>query len=242
MINSIIEHIIHLIIVLPIIFLTMKNKKKESLKILLAFSIFFLLNSTLLFLPLKFEELRIIGGNWNWNGKIFAVLGSIIFLLFYRKFELKDYHLTLNQNKKFFKKGVVIISALLLIQIVMGLIYNSPKELYAETIIFQLTMPGIDEEIAFRGIMLGLLIKILKPSSKTFFHPAIIITSLLFGMAHGLFLNESYELTFNSYPFFNTLIHGMIWGFVTIKSGSILLALISHNIGNVANQLVSMNK
>ena len=124
----------------------------------------------------------------------------------------------------------------------MGLIYNSPKELNAETIIFQLTMPGIDEEIAFRGIMLGLLIKILKPSSKTFFHPAIIITSLLFGMAHGLFLNESYELTFNSYPFFNTLIHGMIWGFVTIKSGSILLALISHNIGNVANQLVSMNK
>ena len=242
MINAILEPTIHLIIVLPIILLTLKSKKKESLKILLAFSIFFLLNSTLLFLPLKFEELRIIGGNWNWNGKIFAILGSIIFLLLYRKFELKDYHLTFNQNKEFLKEGVIIISVLLIIQTVLGLIYKSPKEWNAETFLFQLTMPGIDEEIAFRGIMLGLLTKILKPTSKTLFHPAIIITSLLFGMAHGLFLNESYELTFNSYPFFTTLIHGMIWGFVTIKSGSILLALVSHNIGNVTNQLISMNK
>ncbi|MFD0994257.1 CPBP family intramembrane glutamic endopeptidase, partial [Tenacibaculum geojense] len=122
----------------------------------------------------------------------------------------------------------------------MNWIYNTPKEWNTETILFQLTMPGIDEEIAFRGIMLGLLTKILKPSSRTIFHPAILVTALLFGMAHGLFFNNSYELTFKSFPFFNTLILGIVWAWITMKSGSILLALISHNLGNVTNKLISM--
>ena len=87
-----------------------------------------------------------------------------------------------------------------------------------------------------------LYIKTLKPTSKTIFHPAIIVTAVLFGMAHGLFLNDSFGLEFEAYSFFNTMIHGIIWAYVTMKSGSILLALISHNIGNVTNQLISMCK
>ena len=220
--------------------MNIEMKLYESLKILLIFSMFFLLNSILLYLPLEFKELRIINGKWNWTGKIFAVLGSIIFLLIYRKFNLKDYYLTFKQDKKFLKKGIIIISVILVIQSILSLIYNTPKEWNTETILYQLTMPGIDEEIAFRGIMLGLLSKILKPNS--ILHPAILITALLFGMAHGLFLNNSYELIFKSFPFFNTMILGIIWAWVTMKSGSVLLALISHNLGNVTSKLISMNK
>jgi membrane protease YdiL (CAAX protease family) len=102
-------------------------------------------------------------------------------------------------------------------------------------------MPGIDEEIAFRGIMLGLLTKMLRPNPKfTFFHPAILVTGLLFGLAHGLLLTKSFELSFKSGPFISTMILGMIWGWMTMKSGSILLALISHNLGNVTNKLIQM--
>jgi len=192
MAKTILEHTIHLMFVLPIVIFTMKNRRLENLKILLIFSIFYLLNCSLLYLPLEFKELRICNGNWNWSGKLFAVLGSIIFLLVYRKFDLKDYYLTFKQDKKILKKGMIIVSVILLIQSILNWIYNSPKEWNLETILFQLTMPGFDEEIAFRGIMLGLLTKILKPNS--IIHPAILITALLFGMTHGLFLNDSHEL------------------------------------------------
>lgn len=195
MTKTIFESIIYLSLVSPIILITLKNRKPETLKILLIFSVYFILHRTLLYLPLKFEVLRVFDGNWNWTGKIYAVLGSVIFLMIYRKFTLADYHLTFHQNKGFLKKGISIIILILLVQSLFIILYDTPKDWNTETILFQLTMPGIDEEIAFRGIMLGLLIKTLKPSSKTVFHLAILVNSILFGLVHGLFLNESYELT-----------------------------------------------
>jgi len=40
--------------------------------------------------------------------------------------------------------------------------FDSAKEFDWETLIFQLTMPGFDEEIIFRAILLGLLLTSLK--------------------------------------------------------------------------------
>ena len=240
MIETIIKQIILLILVLPIIFLTLKDRKLDTLKILLVFSAFFIANVFLLYLPLEFEQLKFINGKWNWSGKIYAICGSIIFLIIYRKFELKDYHLTLKQNQGFKKKGFVVLLIILLIYSTQ-FYFASAQNWNLETILYQLTMPGIDEEIAFRGIMLGLLTKILNPTFKnTFFHPAIIVTALLFGLVHGFQLNHNYELNFKLFPFFNTLFLGFVWGWMTLKSGSILFALVSHNLGNVSNKLIRM--
>lgn len=240
MTRVILEHILHLIMVLPIVLFTMRTRNLESFKVLLAFSIFFMLNSILLYLPIEFNELRIIDGKWNWTGKIFSIFGAVIFLLVYRKLQLKDYFLTFKQHKKNLKKGILIISVIFLVSTILNFTFNSSKAWNTETILYQLTMPGINEEIAYRGILLGLLVKTLK--NYTFFNPAILITAILFGMAHGLFLNNDFELVFKTQAFFETMIMGIIWAWVTIKTGSILLALISHNLGNVSGKLISMMK
>jgi len=241
MTRILLEHIIHLILVLPIILFTIKNRKLETLKVLLVFSIVYILNSALLSLPLEFDALRIFNGNWNWSGKIFAVIGSIIFLLVYRKFELKDYFLTFKQDKKNLKKGIIIIVIILLVSSILDYTFNNySREWNIETIMYQLTMPGINEEIVYRGILLGLLVKILK--TNNIIHPGIIITALLFGMAHGLSLDNNFELAFNSGSFFGTMAMGMIWAWVTMKTGSIILALLSHNIGNVVGAVISMSR
>jgi membrane protease YdiL (CAAX protease family) len=36
------------------------------------------------------------------------------------------------------------------------------------------------------------------------------------------------------------MFHGLIWGWITIRSGSILLALISHNLGNGMGNIIRM--
>lgn len=242
MMNVFIEHVIHLAIVLPVIFSTITNRRSETLKILVVFSLYFLIHSILLYLPIEFAELSFIKGNWNWSGKIFAILGSILFLLLYRKFELKDYFLTFKQNDAFLKNGLFLVLLIFVIKGLFNYFYLSPAAWNIETILFQATMPGLDEEIAFRGIMLGLLTKILKPAKVSIFHPAIFVTALLFGMAHGLFLTDSYEISFNSSSFLITTVLGVAWAWITVKSGSILLALISHNLGNITSEIISISK
>lgn len=238
MLRVIAEHLLHFAIVLPIILLVMKDRKMENLKVLLAFSIFFMLNSTLLYLPIEYGELRLIDGHWNWTGKIYAILGAIVFLMVYRKFELKDYFLTLKQDKKYAIRGIIILSCIFLIQFVLDVMYGGSKEWNSESILYQLTMPGFNEEIAYRGIMLGLLVRILKPNR--FLHPAVLISSMLFGMGHGLLLDSNFELVVNMGPLIGTAALGMIWAWITMKTGSILLALLSHNLSNTSSLLISM--
>ncbi len=228
------------IIVLPIILLTLKNKKLETLKILIAFVVFFLINQILLYLPIIYPEVRISNWNsrWNWTGKIYAVIGAILFLSVYRKFPLKDYFLTFKQKNKFLRNGVIIITSILIIQILLAF-FAPNKPLNLDTLFFQFSMPGINEEIAYRGIMLGLLTKVLK-NKNLILNSSVWVTAILFGLAHGFSLSNEFSIAFNIQPFLRTMIYGLIWGWITIKSGSILLVLISHNLGNGTGNLIRM--
>ena len=246
--KTLLEIVLQLIIIYPLIFIFLRNRKTESLKIIAVFSIFFIVNSLLLQLNLVFDGLSLFNGKWNWSGKIYSIIGSLLFLVLYRKFELKDYFLTFKQKRIFPKNGILIISSILVFQVIFTiagtLFFDSLKEWDSETILFQLTMPGIEEEIAFRGIMLGLLIKVLKSNIRIFgielVNPAILITSILFGLVHGFYITDSFEIGFNIFPFFFTMSFGFFWGWMTVRSGSILFALLSHNLGNVTNSLIRM--
>lgn len=236
------ELLVQLIIVLPIIFFTLSNKKTETLKVLLVFLLYFVFHGLMLDLTSVYSGLRLTSGTWNWSGKIYAVFASVLFLILYRKFSLKDYFLTFRQNSNFTKYGILTIIIIFALKALFNWIYLSPSGWSTESILFQATMPGLDEEIAFRGIMLGLLTKILKSNSRAILHPAIYITAILFGLGHGLHLNAAYALTFNLSSFLVTSVMGVAWAWITLRSGSILLALISHNVGNVTSQLISMDK
>lgn len=239
------ELAIHLLIVLPIILCTLTNWKRESLQVVAVFALYFLAHGLLLMLPTDVKALRLTHGNWNWSGKIYATLGSAIFLLLYRKFALKDYFLTFRQEKGFLKQGLILLAVIFLVKGLFNYVYLSPSDWDWEALFFQATMPGLDEEIAFRGIMLGLLVNVLKPTKRTVFHPAIIVTALLFGMVHGFHIDvvgSAVDVNLNLFSVLQTGIMGVAWGWMTLKSGSILLALVSHNLGNVTSQLISMAK
>ncbi|MEB2778007.1 CPBP family intramembrane glutamic endopeptidase [Algoriphagus sp. D3-2-R+10] len=238
MIRVIAENLLQLAVVLPIILLTLRKRDSETLKILIAFVAYRLLNEVLLFLSIEYPEIRIGVSNWNWSGKLYAVIGALVFLSLYRKFPLSDYFLTFRQNKKFATKGIFILCSILLINIIVAF-FSPDKTFNLETLLFQFSMPGINEEIAYRGIMLGLLLKIMK-GKNLILHSAVWITALLFGMAHGLFLTEKLKIVFEFSPFLWSVIYGLIWGWITIKSGSILLALISHNLANGVVNLIRM--
>jgi membrane protease YdiL (CAAX protease family) len=75
----------------------------------------------------------------------------------------------------------------------------------------------LTEEILFRGVMLNEL----KPYGNM---SAIVITSLLFGFIHG-----------TPYAFFYATAIGLVLAYITIKTGSILYAVITHMLFNSAS-------
>lgn len=234
----------HLLLVSPIIFINLKNYKLETLKVVAAFAAFYVANQLLVFLPILYPNFRLFDGMWNWTGKLFAIVGSVLFLLAYRKYRRQDYYLTLKQNKSFTRNGVLVVLGISLCHALSLVLFSTPIPHSSETIFFQMTMPGVDEEVAFRGIMLGLLSQVLSKQMTVLNiplgNPAIWVTSIMFGMVHGLILQEGYQLHFNFGYFISTLLSGVVFAWLTIKSGSILMSLILHNTQNVIIQLIRM--
>ncbi len=82
-------------------------------------------------------------------------------------------------------------------------------------------VPALVEEFACRGLILGSL----KKYGEGF---AIIASSAIFGMIHG---------NFEQIPF--AFLIGLILGFITVKSGSIWLASITHSFNNAVSVVMS---
>ncbi|WP_158091380.1 CPBP family intramembrane glutamic endopeptidase [Tenacibaculum holothuriorum] len=197
---------------------------------------------TVLILPLEFSSLNFIGGKMNWTGKLFSISLSVFFLIFYKKYYLRDYYINFKQNKGSLKTGIVSILLLVIFASLLSL-KAKPSSLNLEILSYQLTMPGLDEELAYRGIMLGLLSQILVPhiSYKKFkISPSILITSILFGLIHSLYLKDGFKLTFNSYYFCITFLTGFLQGYITHKTGSLLFAILGHNLYNTTIQIFKM--
>ena len=232
--------LLYLAIVLPIILISAKDIKKGR-KVLVLFITFFILNQMLLVIPWHIRELA-IGDQWNWSGKLIAIIGSIIFYRIFRSdFKEHDFF-TLKQKPGSVKPNIILTLFLVLIVVAMGIFLYGTDEPDLETFFFQLGMPSLDEEFAFRGIMLGLLCTALKPNLKigpvNLGNPAIILTAVLFGLVHSLHMNSSWELSQDWLYFSYTFAYGLALGWMTIKSGSILVPIMSHILSNEIGTMI----
>ena len=158
--------------------------------------------------------------------------GIAIYFIFRQQFKDNDFF-TFKQNKEGLKAALKVACALSLSGIL------SIKEFNLETLLFQITMPGIDEEIMFRGILLGLMCSALRNNNKAYKNPAIIINGILFGLAHSLVFQNG-KVAFNTGAFIGTGMIGYALAYITIKTRSILIPMLTHNLSNFLKNLFSM--
>ncbi|WP_298766974.1 CPBP family intramembrane glutamic endopeptidase [uncultured Polaribacter sp.] len=114
-----------------------------------------------------------------------------------------------------------------------------------EKLIYQILMPSLDEEIAYRGVLIGLFSTILNKKKTIFLskiNPVILVTSILFGLIHSLKIEINLDFYFNSYVFVKTFFYGFIWGWIAIKTKSLLLPILFHSVSNVLPFLVTYLK
>ena len=179
--------------------------------------------------------------NWNWTGKcisiIFWVASASMLVGFNRKFKLSNIGFTLKQNK-----GSTLPSAILLVALVFSFHIGDTftlDNLNLEAILFQATMPGLDEEPGFRGVLLFILAgAIVSKEVKLFSAPiniACILITFLFGLCHGLsYESNGLNISYQSILYTGIIGFSLLW--VRQRTGSLLLPIIFHNIFNVTNQ------
>ncbi|WP_443098154.1 lysostaphin resistance A-like protein [Actinoalloteichus sp. AHMU CJ021] len=111
----------------------------------------------------------------------------------------------------------------------------------AEAIVNSAVMPGLWEEFLFRGILFCLVLQALPARrriagiSATW---AMLITSLLFALGHGLVVDPVDGLTVQLGYVLSTLVAGIFFVWVRERTGSLLPAIVLHNLINLAGLLV----
>ncbi|MBQ5703967.1 MAG: hypothetical protein IIV49_02610, partial [Alistipes sp.] len=95
-----------------------------------------------------------------------------MYFIFRRQFADNNFF-TLRQDKSGLKSALKVVIAIMCVSLLGGIVND--KEFNLETLLFQLSMPGIDEEIMYRGVLLGLMCSVLRTGGKAWSNPAIVI-------------------------------------------------------------------
>jgi hypothetical protein len=186
---AILESLLNLLILAPLFFLARRsNKDGFHPAAALHFVLIYLVSNALtqsLAIPV-FE-----GQNFNWVGKGAATLFLVLCTCFLPGFRREQFGLTGNIQWAGARPILALCAVYFLVR--FGLYYFSGEASAAvdlETVLFQATLPGLHEELLYRGVLLGLLgAWLVRPSWRfaqvDFGWPAV-ITSLLFGLDHGI--------------------------------------------------------
>lgn len=237
-----IEALLPTLFTLP--FMIVFTKDKSHFKNLGLFVIIFISHQVIVRLPMQYKWLQITDGEWNWTGKFFGIIfGILVYIIIRKKISPYDF-IKIKQEQQYIQK--TIIATILITCIAFFSYFDSSMKMDGETLLYQLTMPGLDEEILFRAVLLGLLLKCLKKNIKigqfNLGSPSVLIIGLLFGLLHGLTLTDEFNLKFDSLYFLSTFVFGYVWSWITLKSESILQPVISHNVSNFVIYLIRMTK
>ena len=184
-------------------------------------------------LPLSFGS-----SNWNWEGKMLAVLLSLV-VASLPFIGWKRAGLTLKQDRRGLP-GALILSGLL-VALLLGLALYFPGQGFdLDSLAFQLTMPGLDEELFYRGVLLLML-------NEAFGRPVrilgawmgwgAVLSSLAFGLTHALGYADG-AFTFEPLLMASTGVSALLLVWLREKTGSVLLPILLHNYGNAIFMLL----
>ncbi len=241
MISLSIEPLVFLLLVSPILLIG-KKQETSDWTLLMVFSLYFIADSVFTTLPLTYSRFDFLDLTMNWEGKILSYLGVGLFLIIYRKIPLSQYGFTLQQapnSTSFSLRTLVIVTILISIY---GFLIGGYSASF-ENILFQLTMPSIVEELVYRGILLTLLNLYFVHQfrlGQTRFGVGLIITSILFGLWHGLIISSTFAFSMNWFAFILTGLIGFLLGLVKERSGSLVYPIILHILINLIPNLIGL--
>jgi membrane protease YdiL (CAAX protease family) len=176
---------------------------------------------------------RIIpAGEWNWQGKLLALVVSLV-VASLPAFGWRQSGLTLRQAKGSLIACIPV--AILYCAFFAVFAWTFPSEPPSrETIAFQLTMPGLEEEIFYRGVLLLALDRAFTTRVRLLgvdWGWGAVLSCALFGLAHAFgFSNGAFS--FDPMIMALTALPSFIAVWLRLRTGSVVIPILLHNFGN----------
>lgn len=168
-----------------------------------------------------------------WSAKIYSILAclGIAYLL---RAELPPAltGLTLRQKPGAIIPGLIAMLIAGGVAAVLGLGFDrGPFNLVL--LLYMAVMPGLNEELVYRGLLLGLLDKLLPPARQVLGAPigwGSVITALLFGLLHGFWVEADWSVHINGLPVLFSCLTGMLFAWLQARSGSLVFPVLTHGL------------
>jgi membrane protease YdiL (CAAX protease family) len=175
-----------------------------------------------------------IPGSYNWTGKLFELLFSAAVLWLLIRFDgwrRQEFGLTLSFNPGTGRDVLRFVVPFLLLEIAV-LWFLVPAGIPTlEDHLFQVTTPGITEELAFRGVLLALLDRAFPRRVRVLGADlgwSAVVTSVLFGLWHGFALDAHLKPSFDIAPMVIPMAGGFVLAWSRARSGTLLLPVMLH--------------
>ena len=180
----------------------------------------------------------LIGGNWNWQGKALA-LGGTLAIAALPGLGWKASGLTLRQAPGSLAPALMV--SLPYITFFAVLAFVLPNDVVStETLAFQLTLPGLEEEAFYRGVLLLVLGRAFT-GRLTFlgvdWHWGAVLSCILFGLAHAFGFSDG-SFSFDPLTMALTGTPSVIGVWLVLRTRSVLMPVLLHNFGNAITFLL----
>lgn len=180
----------------------------------------------------------VIGGEWNWQGKL-AALAATIAICALPVFGLRQVGVTLVQQPGSLKAALPVAFAYCAFFVLIAVVFGG-DEASAESVAFQLTMPGLEEELFYRGILLFALDQAFQGRKRLLgveWGWGAVLSCWLFGMAHAFGYGDGGS-SFDPAIMALTALPSFIAVWLRLRTGSLALPVLLHNFGNAFSFLV----
>lgn len=177
--------------------------------------------------------------NYNWQNKLFLLALMVLAVRLWPS--LSRGAVGVRRPRRGWWIPVLVVFAVML---GLNLVGEALMEPDAEALLFQAIVPGLDEELLFRGLLLTLVQRSLTGRRSMWRSEVgweVPVTCLLFGLAHGLSVEGGWAMTFDLGQVLFTGLVGLMLVWIRIRWASLWPAVLAHNAFNfsvtVANAL-----
>lgn len=221
---------------------------RRDSNILLAMLMFYLISNidSMILLAPKMEIFH--GLQWNWQGKLMEVIAIFLLVQLFAPVTCELLGLQLPQERKarIFLMSAFLAMILAICMAILGPHFESSRDvLTPEALFYQLTMPGLSEELVYRGLLQGLLTQYLGQSWEVRgfkFGWSVFLVAIYFTFVHVVSYSASLnQLIVMSNPFdiAMTFVFGFLMGLMREKTKSIWPGVLFHNVINTGSLLLS---
>ena len=178
-------------------------------------------------LPLLLPGPKLVGEHWNWSGHILALAAMLMLaMLLARRAGLDARSLGLARPTAAAAATAVTAAALLLSALANRMTGIRVDDVPAETWWFLATMPGLAEEVAFRGVLLAAAERA-APAARRIAGASLsaggIVLTLAFVSLHGL----------SAGTLLSVLPAALLYLWLRHKTSCVLVPIVAHNLFNL---------